>query len=321
MTLYRCTLPARHLPGKVLQLGHEDVDEQDGEIVYPRQEGAAIWSFSGNTTRALIMAGMQEAGFPVFMEADDNYLTGPPFNIGEWHRGFKTALSCDGHSYEGFRRILGFCDGAIVSTPFLADAYSSFNSNIHVCPNSVDPGDWPANPPHQPDGVLRIGWAASDSHAFDAPLITRALDWASRQPNTKVVIFGIKPHLTGFQFPHEYIGWVDSLEEYREKLSAIDLMLCPLRPSFWADGKSDVKAVEGAMGGAASVVSHVEAYKPWFDRTHTARTSKEFLKVVKHLVRHPAEVYELMCEARKYVLEERTIQGNIDKWRKAIASR
>lgn len=303
-----------------MRLERSDVAEEDGEIVFPRQQGAAIWSFSGNTTRAMLMAEMQEAGFPVFMEADDNYLCDPPFNIGGWHRNFKTALPCDGHSYEGFWRIMKFCDGAIVSTPFLADIYSRFNSNIHVCPNCVDPDDWPENPPHQQDGVLRIGWAASDSHAFDAPTISRALDWASRQPNVRVVVFGIKPHLTGFQFPHDYIGWVDSLEEFREKMSAIDLMLCPLKASFWADGKSDVKALEAAMGGAASVVSRVEAYKPWFDRTHTASTPKEFLKVVKHLVRNPAEVYELMCGARKYVLEDRTIPGNIHKWEEAIAS-
>ena len=297
-----------------------DLEEDGDDVRFPRQKGAAIWSFSGNTTRALIMAGMQECGIPVFMEADDNYLTGPNFSIGEWHKGFKTSLGCDGHSYEGFRKILGFCDGAIVSTPFLADVFSRFNGNVHVCPNSVDPDDWPANPSHQEDGVLSVGWAASDSHAFDAPLISRALDWASRQPNVRVVVFGIKPHLTGYQFPHEHIPWVDSLEEYRRQLSRIDLMLCPLKPGFWADGKSDVKAVEAAMGGAASVVSHVKPYEPWFDRTHTARTAKEFLKVVKHLVRNPAEVYELMCAARKYVLEERDIRRTIVSWREAIGA-
>lgn len=318
VTYYRCTLPARFLPGKVLQLGHDDVAERDGEIVFPRQEGPAVWSFSGNSTRALLMAGMQEAGFQVLMEADDNYLVDPPHQIGVWHRSFKTALRCDGHSYEGFRRILGFCDGAIVSTPFLADVYSRFNDRVHVCRNSVDPDDWPADPPHQPDGVLRVGWAASDSHRWDAPLIHRALDWASQQPNVRVVVFGIKPEFTGFRFDHDHIGWTDSLDEYRRLLSRIDLMLCPLKPSFWADGKSDVKCVEAAMAGAASVPSRVEAYKPWFDRTHTASTPKEFLKIVKHLVKHPDEVRELSRTALEYVLEERTIQGNIGAWREAV---
>lgn len=318
VTYVRCRLPARHLPGQVLSLTHTDLQEQDGGLVYPRQEGAAVWSFSGNTTRALMMAGMQEAGFRVLMEADDNYLTDPPLRIGAWHQNFKTALACDGHSFEGFRRILRFCDGTIVSTPWLADLYSRFNPDVFVCPNTVDPPDWPDNPPHQPDGVLRVGWAASDSHAFDAPLISRALDWCSRQPNTKVVIIGIKPHLTGFPFPYEHVGWTDSLDEYRQALAGIDLMLCPLKPSFWADGKSDLKALEATMAGAASVVSPVEAYRLWWDRTHTASTAKEFLKVVKHLVRHPGEVYELMCDARKYVLEQRTIQQNIHKWREAV---
>jgi hypothetical protein len=274
--------------------------------------------FAASAARGVFMAGMQEQGIPVFMEADDNYFVGPPVNLGTWGTRYDPRLFGGNHTYEGFRRFLEWVDGVIVSTPFLADLFGRHNENVHVCPNSVDPGDWPDDPPHQPDGVLRIGWAASDSHAFDAALIRRALDWASRQPDTRVVIMGIKPELTGFRFDYEYVPWTDSLAEYRRTLSKIDLMLCPLRPGFWADGKSDLKALEAAMAYAAPVVSHVEAYRPWWDRTYTCKTEKDFLKIVKHLVRNRDEVLDLASSAREYVLDERDIRKTVSKWRKAI---
>lgn len=288
--------------------------------MFPRQEGASIWSFPGHPNRGMIMAEMQEQGIPVFIEADDNYFIHPPFRIGSWERAYDKRYSGN-HSYSAFRRYLKWVDGVIVSTPHLADLYGRLNPNVHVCPNSVDPDDWPEDPPHQKDGILRVGWAASDSHAPDAPLIYRALDWASQQADVQVVIFGIKPNLTGFRFKHDHLGWTTWLYDYRCKLSNIDLMLCPAKDGHWARGKSDLKAVEATMGGAASVVSEVELYRPWFDRTHTCRTDEDFLKVVQRLVNDRDEVRDLYESARQYVLSERNIKQTVEHWRKAIASR
>ncbi|MCR4338820.1 MAG: hypothetical protein NUW01_02920, partial [Gemmatimonadaceae bacterium] len=227
----------------------------------------------------------------------------------------------DQHSYEAHVKIVRSkaCDGVIVSTPRLAEVYAPLGKPVYVCSNSVDPADWPdADPEHQPDGVLRVGWAGSASHGYDLADVRRALDWASRQPDVEVVVMGqLDP---GVQ--HRRIPWTDSLATYRASVSQIDVMLCPLRPNAWSDCKSDVKALEAAMGGACSIVSRTEPYRPWWDGSapgYSAASPKEFLKLVKHMVANRDEVRETARLAREYAITERNIGHGVHAWREAIA--
>ena len=317
---YRARLPARHLPGKVVKLAPFDLKPggQEGEYRFPRQEGeTAIWLFPGNTTRALLIAQMKAQGIRVLVEADDNYLLHPPLQVSRWQEKFD---GTDSHSYEVFSKISRFADGMIVSTPKLAEVYEPLNQEIHVCRNSIDPADWP-EPSHQKDGILRIGWAASDSHVYDAPLILDALEWASRQPNVEVVIIGIHPDFARYRFPYRHVEWTDSLSQYRRNVGLIDVMLCPLRQGEWEDCKSDVKALEGAMGGACVVVSKVEPYRPWWDGEAPGLVAEhpwDFKKIVKHLVRRREETRVLAEAAREYVLEHRDIRRTASAWRDAV---
>jgi hypothetical protein len=102
---------------------------------------------------------------------------------------------------------------------------------------------------------------------------------------------------------------------------AFDVMLCPLRPNRWADCKSDVKALEAAMGGACSIVSKTEPYRPWWDGSapgYVAETKRDFLKMVKHVVANRDEVRETARLAREYAVTERNIKREIENWREAI---
>jgi len=321
---YRAEVPAKHLPGKTVFFETRDIQAIDDEHHHlPRQEGAAIWLFPGNLTRWLVMAEMHEShGIRVLVEVDDNYMVGPPV-IPALRSGWLTTRDTEGqdrHSYEVHRKIVASkaCDGVIVSTPYLGKVYERFDKPVYVCPNSIDPDDWPADPEHAPDGVLRIGWAGSASHRYDLADIRPALDWASRQPDVEVVIMGqIDPGV-----PHRNIPWTDTLAEYRQNVPQIDVMLCPLRPGVWADCKSDVKALEAAMGGAVAVVSKTEPYRPWWDSDApclVAETRKDFVKAVKHLVQHRDETATLATAARKWALDNRSIEGSVAKWREAIA--
>lgn len=321
VTYYRCDLPARFLPGKVCRLGeYGDVRITTKGTQFPRQEGAAIWNFAGNTTRAILMAEMQAQGIRVFSEFDDNYQTPPPFEeISEWKRdrASRGKYHADAPTYETATDIARFTDGLIVSTPHLKRIYEPVNENVHVCPNSVDPDDWLDPLPAR--DILRVGWAASDSHIYDAPLIRDALQWASEQKHVEVVILGIHPEVSRFRFMYRYIPWANNLDTYRMKLRALDVMLCPIVKSEWSDAKSDVKAMEAAMAGACSVVSNVEAYRPWFDKpAYVADQPWDFKKIVKHLVRNRDEVRETARLAREYVLAERDIRQHVHKWREAV---
>lgn len=319
---YRADMPAKHLPGKTVRFESRDLQPQGDDFWFPRQEGGtAVWMFPGNGTRAVAMAQMKTAlGLRVLVEVDDNYTVSPPMpGLSTWVSHIDRSGQ-DLHSYEAHARIVRqIADGVIVSTPKLAEVYGRLHENVCVCPNSVDPADWPdEEPDHQPEGILRVGWAGSASHGYDLADVRRALDWASRQPDVEVVVMGqLDPGVA-----HRRIPWTDSLAAYRASVQAIDVMLCPLRSNAWSDCKSDVKAIEAAMGGACSVVSRTEPYRPWWDGDapgYSAATPKEFLKVVKHLVANRDEVRETARLAREYALTVRHIDNSIGKWKEAIA--
>jgi hypothetical protein len=317
---YRAVLPARHLPGRVVSFNETDVNA-DGR--FRRQVGSSVWMFPGNDLRAVLMAEQHLQGIPVWVEVDDNYTVAPPLlETSVWARNRKESRSTGQHDYETHVKIVRSkaVDGVICSTPKLAEVYSRLHPNVRVCRNSVDPADWPdGEPPHSPDGVLRVGWAGSASHAYDIRDIHRALGWASGQPDVEVVVFGE----LDMPIPHRNIPWTDSLEVYRENVSQIDVMLCPIRPSAWSDCKSDVKALEAAMGGACSIVSRTEPFRPWWGEgrpCYVADTPKDFLKLVKHVVRSRDEVRETARLAREYVLGERVIAREIDQWRAVLAT-
>lgn len=314
---YRADMPAKHLPGKTVRMETRDVQpDGEGGHCFPRQRGAAVWMFPGNVTRWLMMAEMVNQGRRVLVEVDDNYTTGPPVSLSGWKPLRRDNPQA---SYEAHCRIVSSaaCDGVIVSTPRLGEIYQRFGKPVYVCRNSVDVSDWPQDPPHQLDGKLRIGWAGSASHQYDLADIRPALDWASRQPDVEVVILGELE----LGFPHWTIPWTDSLAQYRENVTALDVMLCPLRPSDWADCKSDVKALEAAMGGACSVVSKTEPYRPWWNGEapgYVASTRKDYIKVLKHLVAHRDEVRQTAALARAYAVTERNIVTEIERWREAV---
>jgi glycosyltransferase involved in cell wall biosynthesis len=220
------------------------------------------------------------------------------------------------HTLEGHRAIVSRVDGVICTTDRLAQAYRSLNPNVYVCPNSIDPEDWP--PIEKPDdGIFRIGWYASHSHADDGQLIRRGMEWASRQKNVEVVTMGHHPNWT---FPHRHIPWSNDLATYWKAMEILDVGVCPVRPNLWSECRSDVKALEYAMGGAAPILSGEAPYEAWENERGClkARTAKGFYESIKRLVKDREETKQLAMEAKEYVLSKRTIKDNIASWRNAV---
>lgn len=316
---YRAHMPAKHLPGRVVRLNDSDIDPES--LLFRRQSGSAIWMFPGNVSKWLLMAEMHTQGIPVWVEVDDNYTITQQSSVLSASWQGKRDRTGDKASHECHRKIVqsSCVTGVIVSTPRLAEEYRRLHGNVHVCRNSVDPDDWPDDPPHQPDGVLRVGWAGSTSHGYDLNDIRRALDWASRQRDVKVVLIG-QLGFSSLDFMH--VPWADNPADYRTNLSKIDVMLCPLRENRWSACKSDVKALEATMAGACTVVSRTEPYRVWWEEDrpcYVADDAKGFLKAVKHLVAHRDEALETARLAREYVLGERNIRKTITAWREALA--
>jgi hypothetical protein len=309
-TYLRCELPARYLPGKVAR---EIVRaENETDFWYPEHEGTAILQFAGDYSWALNVHGMQHKGIRVLMESDDNYFTVAPSmkNTG-WSKDDRR-----GHSLAGHASILKWVDGCIVTTEFLAKQYRRHCPNVYVCPNTLDPQDWPTIPKPD-DGILRIGWFASNSHMADAKLVKRALEWASRQPDVEVVTMGMNPIWADFR--HKHIEWQD-LPGYREAMFELDIGVAPVVPTAWSNCRSDVKALEKSYAGAALVLSDVSPYSLWTDEQNClkAKDAGAFYKQIKRLVQNRDEVKALAKAGRDYVLAERVTERQAHKWREAI---
>lgn len=317
----RCYLPALNLPGQSHGLNTIDlVEGEDGEPMFPRQRGAAVWQFPGNTVRAQLMAYQQSLGTRVLVEVDDNYLV-PYDQPSAWRVKMKGAR--DGEpSLEEHKFIVENCaDAVIVSTPNLEKHYRRVHDEVYVCQNCVEPDHWPSLNFKPADGIFRIAFTGSASHLHDLPLVMRALEWASYQPDVEVYFMGAVPQKDpGFR--HFVIPFVKQRERYCLALTRFDVGLAPIAPSRWAMGKSDLKALEYAMAGVMPIVSAVEPFNPWVDKPALrAHNADGFLEAVQWAVTHRDEVYDIALAAREYVLAERQIKDNVWRWQEAIAGK
>lgn len=312
-TYWRCQLPARYLPAQVLP---EVTVTNDGTYVeLMDHEGAAVFQFPGDAMRDIVATQMlpflRERSI---VEVDDNYLVSAPQRK---QQGWHMRIGEGAHTVEQHRRTVEGSSAVIVTTEFLARSYRKVNPNVYICPNQIDPSDWPTAE-KKDDGVLRFGWWASRSHKPDIPLVTRAMEWASRQPNVEVVTMGLDP---GWRFARRQIPWSNDMATYwRMMVENVDVGLAPIVPNPWSNCRSDLKALEYGMAGALPIVSTEAPYSEWQDgeRCLTAADAKEFLHKVKWCVQHRDEVKQLAADAKKYVLEERTMEHNIWRWHEAI---
>lgn len=310
----RCAKPAKYLPGRALNHLHYVNPPDERPVEFPDHAGAAVLQFAGDSTWAILTHHLQEQGVRVLVETDDNYLVDAPRmrKRAKWGRGIGEEM----HTIEGHRSIVKWADGVIVTTEQLAKAYRKFNPNVYVCPNQLEPADWPAY--EKPDdGKFRIGWFASISHDTDVPLVRRAFEWASRQKDVEVVMMGLNP---GFAFPYRQLPWSNDLHMYWKAMMWLDVSCAPVIPTPWSVCRSDIKAVESAMAGALPLVSDEAPYEWWHGRPAlTAKTAKDFYHHVKWCVRHRDEVRQMAAEARELVLAERTYEANVECWRAAVS--
>lgn len=310
-------MPAKYLPGQALRFDIFEVswDDVKDQLLLPRHRGVAIWSYLGDDARGRIALALQDLGVRTLMECDDDYTKSPGKWGINWANTHQEAQKVIGYSHEQNRHLAGLVNGMIVSTPYLGEVYGEFNENIYVCRNSIDPSDW-QDIPRKDDGILRIGYAGSNVHIFDFPLIKKALKWAERQKDVEVL-------LMGFDKPASWRGdmlpWTDNIEGYRQQLGILDVGLAPLRDTPWNRSKSDIKAMEYTMAGAMPIVARVESYKPWSDMGWpSASTSEEWVELIQYAVRNRDWVKDMQEQAKEYILRERTIKHEIPRWEEAI---
>lgn len=315
-TVYlRCEQPARYLPGLLLMDPHWAESEDD--YFLPWQRGpVAVMQYAADKYRDLARHLLQAKGVKVLLEVDDNYLV-PAKGFMKQNMGWGDRIGEKAHTFAGHRVFAEGCDGVIATTVELAKKYRKLGKRAWVCPNQVEPADWPT--PGPKGDVFRIGWFASPSHAADAKLVTRGLEWASRQDGVQVVTMGISP--PSWRFPRVALPWNSDPSAYRETMQVLDVGVCPVVPNPWSVCRSDVKALEYATGSVLPIMSDVPPYHDWWPGKPGlfATDAKDFLHKIKWAVQHQDEARQLGRECREQVLKERTAEGNVWRYEEAFS--
>ena len=319
-TYWRCELPAKFLPGKVHAAPQLAVveDPETRALSFPDVEGdTAIMQFPGDNGTAVVLMALQSQGKKLLVELDDNYLDRGD-ELWRVRAGWGRSIGDTPHTTEGHEWIVRHCDGVIVTTEALKEAYSKVNPNVHVCRNSIDPDDWPE--PAERDETFRIGWYASGSHDRDSDMVRKAMAWASRQPDVEIVNIGLDP--PGWNFKRRWHGWRDDFKEHRAVLATLDVGISPLVGTPMTPFRSDLKALEYAMGGAMPILQAARPYDEWreLEFARMCWTEADWMAALKWAVANRDEVRHRGRQVREYVIEHRSFRTEIERWRAAIAS-
>lgn len=305
---------------------------------YPAVEGAAVWT-RPDLMRATHAKSMQKNGTRTLAEVDDNYFCPPNQNIFLKGTKFSEAGRLE-HA-----KAMASMDGIVTSTSWLRDRYyrelkkrfsRSAVPEMFVCHNNIAAEDWPDVQPH--DGPVRVGWMGSPSHVWDVEIAWAAFMHA-RNLGAGTVMIGHDPTSveTDDDLPGaarsraktdawkkvglKIIPWVDP-GEFRRGALPFDIGLAPLLSNDFTQGKSDVKAIEYTVSGAAVIAQNMSVYnKTWVhgETCLLAGSAQEFLECTELLIRDTKLRERLVKNAQQYVREERGLKQLKEEWMAAVA--
>jgi len=118
----------------------------------------------------------------------------------------------------------------------------------------------------------------------------------------------------------KHIPWV-APEEYHRAALPLDIGLCPLVSDDFSLAKSDVKAIEYTISGAAVVCTNSPVYNRFWRHGETclmANSPREILEATLRLIRDHKLRFELVTAAQEKVASERGLDQLRAEWRAAL---
>lgn len=343
---WRAQMPAKHLGAKVLIIpdkksrgksrknyNYPNSSDKRGAFrwspteegaFYPDIEGTVVWT-RPCMVRAIHGAAMSANGHRVICEVDDNYLSPTSQNI------FMRINNYNALSRLSHMQAFASMDGIICSTEWLRDEYAkTFKKELKYCPdmfvahNQVESDDPRWAPQERTWQKLRVGIQGSDQHVHDWRLAAPALHLA-KQMGCEIVFMGLDPSRhdrtwKDFLGDYTHIPWC-APEDYHKNQIPFDIGLAPLLTNRHTLGKSDIKFLEYAMSGVAIVAQNNAVYNRTIKHGETgllAGGPDEMAYAMAALIKDARLRKRLVESARQYVMEERTIDGNLSEWSDAI---
>jgi glycosyltransferase involved in cell wall biosynthesis len=247
-------------------------------------------------------------------ETDDDMLTMETSN---------SPFTTDPRSPESVRYCLRRAEMVTVSTPYLAELYAPFNSNIRVLPNCVK-AELLDMPRKRRDRVT-IGYQGGLSHLVDMCVIQDELrDVLEAHPDVDMhwigqdfspMLWVRRPDLGG---RCRFTPWSDDVGDYYRAVD-FDIAIAPLADVPFNKAKSHLKALDAAARGIPVIAQDMEPYREFVrdgETGYLVKSGEEWTKRLTDLIHDEAAREEMGAAARK-VAERYTMQGNWQLWQDA----
>lgn len=315
---YRCALPANaldqdwagynHLPpgfGGVMQTGNIYRPP-----VIEDYENIVVQMVRGDTWLEAIKS-WQKIGIKVYYEIDDFVHGVSRIKDHRFRQSFnKKAVK----EYEAVMKV---CDGIICSTPFLANQYKKYNSNIHVCHNYIDTPRYDIEKPDNGDNII-LGWSGGTGHTMAMKTwFTKVYELVGIYSNLKFISSGAR---YGDELAKYYpdksmaVPWTQ-LENHPYQISIFDIAMAPSHDSKYFKSKSDLRWLESAAIGIP-VIANPITY-PYIEDGVTgllANTAEEFEHQLDRLIASKDLREEIAGNAKEFVKTNRDIRGGCQAW-------
>ncbi len=249
-------------------------------------------------------------------ETDDDLLTCETSNL---------PFTTDPRSVESVRYCLRRAEMVTVSTPYLAELYAPFNSNIVVLPNYVK-AELLDLPRKRRDRVT-VGWQGGTSHLVDLCAI--------QEPLTAILDAhpDVDMHWVGMDYSPlvrrqcRFTPWADDVGDMYKTID-FDIAIAPLADAgnLWDvpfnRSKSYLKCLEAAARGIPVVAQDSEPYRDFVrdgETGYLVRTGEEWQARLTELINDEQAREEMGAKARALAAGY-TIQEHWVKWERAYES-
>ncbi len=267
---------------------------------------------------------------PLIFDVDDDIINVPAYNVAFG------AYTPEAEERKISLLCLRASDATTVSTPHLTKILRDEAKHLYVLPNYCNPSDWPEfcrDPRRSDDNSIRIMFAGNSGRLNDINEIETSIhsimskyDGKEGRPLARLFFLGCTPSWATQYMPSSldpsanrcfYIRPTRTIETYWKIINYIqpDIFLAPVVPNEFNRSKSDIKAYDAAMSGAALICTDWTTYenipneaclKAWSPTQWTAS--------LEALIEDPSLRKKLHKTLSDWVLDTRQIKDHIHKW-------